>query len=352
MRYTKLLFLSLIALLFFTGCSLSIIKGRNKPNAGFISSVDAGKRWKKLNAVPTITAETASIENLNILDIIMDPQDSKTLYLITAQGGFWYTYNQGNWWWKSNTFPAILVSTMTIDPTSKCTLYASSGSNIFKSTDCSRSWTQIYTDTRTATKVGVLQVDPLNSSTIYAGLSTGDLLISLDAGATWHTKHRFAKAIKQILIDSRNSDIMYIVTKDGLFKSTNKASEWATVEVPSKKFNGTQGIRRAYFDFSEDDTIYIITQYGLLYSTNGGEKWDRIKLITPPKSVIIRDFAINPKNNLEMYYTVDNQIYKSIDGGKNWETIELPTSSIITRLIINPDNPSILYAGLYFVEKK
>lgn len=316
-------------------------------------SVDASATWQKNNNVPIINKEELSnIEMFNILDIVMDPQDSNALYLISTQGDLWYTYSQANRWDKVPAFPNTLVTTLAVDPTSKCTLYASSGSKIFKSIDCSRSWTRVYTDSRPVVKINVLAIDPLNPTLIYAGLSSGDLLISTDAGATWNARFRFNGALKQLLIDSRNSEVMYAIAKDLLFKTIDNGKIWTQIEEPLEKFDGTKGIRRIYFDFGESDTVYIITSYGILRSRDGGAKWGRLKLLTPPKSVTIRDFAINPLNNKEMYYVVDNKVHKSVDGGVNWETSEIKTTSVITRLLIHPENPSILYAGLYFVEEK
>lgn len=334
-----------------SGCAISVNKGPNVGSAGMMRSVDKAETWQKKNQVPSVSGVPGSIEPLGILDIEQDPQDPKALYLLASQGGFWYTYDRSNTWQKSDAFPSGKVTALDVDPGDKCTIYASSGNRIFRTTDCSRSWSTIYADTRPAASVSVLEVDPSASGRIYAGLSTGDLLISSDSGENWRTKRRFNKPMKQLLIDPRNADIMYAVLKDQLWKSENKGAAWAQIKDSLAALGGTAGLRRAYLDLNKEETVFIVTKDGLLRSRNGGTKWVRVKLITPPGGVVVRDFAISPDNSQEMYYAVGNKVQKSMNAGKSWETKELKTPSVITRLIVDQQNDSTVYAALYYVEE-
>jgi photosystem II stability/assembly factor-like uncharacterized protein len=50
----------------------------------------------------------------------------------------------------------------------------------------------------------------------------------------------------------------------------------------------------------------------------------------------------NPRNSLN----IGEGIYKSLDGGKSWKKMGLEKTMNIHRLIINPSNPEIVYAGV------
>ncbi len=95
---------------------------------------------------------------------------------------------------------------------------------------------------------------------------------------------------------------------------------------------------------------------GLWKSTDGGSNWatntDELG------SLGVTDIVFNPNNSDIMYIaTGDGEHYdafsvgvlKSTDGGANWNTTginwSLSNNKTISRLLINPDNPDILFAG-------
>ncbi|SFW15130.1 VPS10 domain-containing protein [Cellulophaga fucicola] len=103
------------------------------------------------------------------------------------------------------------------------------------------------------------------------------------------------------------------------------------------------------------DIIYAGTASGGLWkSTSGGIKWDPIfdKEITAsvgavaiqqsnPSVIWVGTGEGNPRNSLNGGYG----IYKSLDGGKNWLPMGLEKTRHIHRIVIDPTNPNIVYAG-------
>lgn len=106
---------------------------------------------------------------------------------------------------------------------------------------------------------------------------------------------------------------------------------------------------------SNPDIIYAGTASGGLWkSTSGGIKWEPI--FDNEKTASIGAVAIqqsnpsviwvgtgegNPRNSLNGGYG----IYRSLDGGKNWECMGLEKTRHIHRVIIDPTNPDIVYAA-------
>lgn len=76
-----------------------------------------------------------------------------------------------------------------------------------------------------------------------------------------------------------------------------------------------------------------------------------LNLITPPGSVLIYAFAINPNNDAEMYYTATqaetnhSTFYKSIDSGQTWTTKKMPSGQIPAILRVHPDQNNLVYLG-------
>ncbi|WP_250434419.1 WD40/YVTN/BNR-like repeat-containing protein [Hanstruepera flava] len=103
------------------------------------------------------------------------------------------------------------------------------------------------------------------------------------------------------------------------------------------------------------DVMYVGTASGGLWkSTSGGIKWDPIfdNEVTGsigsvaiqqsnPSVIWVGTGEGNPRNSLNGGYG----IYKSLDGGKNWQLMGLEKTRHIHRVIIDPTNPNVVYAG-------
>jgi len=93
---------------------------------------------------------------------------------------------------------------------------------------------------------------------------------------------------------------------------------------------------------------------GLYKSTDGGSNWNKVGF---ENSERISSIAINPNNTDEMYVGVlgalwsdseERGVYKSNDGGKTWENIlYIGPSTGAADVIMDPNNPSILYTSMW-----
>lgn len=104
------------------------------------------------------------------------------------------------------------------------------------------------------------------------------------------------------------------------------------------------------------DIIYIGTASGGLWKTdNGGIDFDPIFDDQPTHS--IGDIAIYQKNPDIIYVgtgegnprnsqNAGNGMYKTIDGGHTWQHLGLEETRNIHRVIVHPDNPDVVYAGV------
>ncbi|WP_405201993.1 WD40/YVTN/BNR-like repeat-containing protein [Dokdonia sp. LLG6352-1] len=103
------------------------------------------------------------------------------------------------------------------------------------------------------------------------------------------------------------------------------------------------------------DVMYVGTASGGLWkSTSGGIKWDPVfenELTASIGAVAIQQSNPsviwvgtgegNPRNSLNGGYGV----YKSLDGGKTWQSMGLEKTRHIHRVIIDPTNPDVVYVG-------
>src|SRR5437867_297969 len=119
----------------------------------------------------------------------------------------------------------------------------------------------------------------------------------------------------------------------------------------------TMGGRTVDFAVYEDDpTIFYAASAsgGLLKTVNGGNTWENV--FDRQSSVSIGDVAINPTDpnvvwvgtgeaNSRQSSSWGDGVYKSTDGGTSWKQMGLSESHHIGRIVINPQDPNIVYVA-------
>ena len=147
----------------------------------------------------------------------------------------------------------------------------------------------------------------------------------------------------------------------GVFRSSDGGTSWSPVfdEI------GNLSIGALAIDPSDPATVYCGTGeanasgdsfagIGLLRSTDAGDSWDLIGL---ESSRHINRIAVDPTDSDRIYVaamgalftkTPDRGLYRSLDGGANWErTLFLNDSTGVIDVTIDPSQPSRLYAATW-----
>lgn len=348
----KILIIGILTLsVFLIGCTVQLKKQSPAPTAGIYKSFDKGNTWRAKNLF--VSAQGfGDMGTVGVNGMVFDPQDNLALYLISDGDGLFYSYDGGESWVQPKQFTTGTITSLAVDPHDKCTIYLAYSNQIYKSTDCNRTYSAVYTDSRPKKIVTALSLDAYNVGIVYAGTDNGEVLKSFDSGLSWTTIARLDNKVEKILVDLRDTRIIYVATqKKGIYKSTDSGATWQDVNEELKKFSAGLEYKDLIFIPSQADSLILLSRYGLLKTTDGGQTWQAIDLITPPLSADIRTVAVSPENSQEIYYGTPSTFYKTVDGGQNWITSRLPTGSPASKLIIDPENPNILYLGFSKIKK-
>ncbi|HTG94418.1 MAG TPA: hypothetical protein VL866_17620, partial [Pyrinomonadaceae bacterium] len=105
----------------------------------------------------------------------------------------------------------------------------------------------------------------------------------------------------------------------------------------------------------DPNVVYVATASGGLWkTTNGGTTWKPI--FERQGTISIGDIALAPGNpsviwvgtgesNVRNSVSFGDGVYKSTDGGTTWQHMGLKESEHVSAIVINPNNPDIVYVG-------
>jgi len=220
-----------------------------------------------------------------------------------------------------------------VDPRNKSIRFAAVASgNVWRTRNAGTTWEPVF-DKYGAYSIGIVEIDPNNSNIVWVGtgennsqrsVGLGDgIYKSLDGGTTWNNMGlKTSEHIGKIVIDPRNSDVVYVASQGGLWKPGGER--------------------------------------GLYKTTNGGESWERILHIS--ENTGISDIIYHPRNPdilLASSYQrrrhfgmlvaggPDGGIWKSTDAGKTWIklSVGLPSGDLgRIGLAVSPQKPEVIYA--------
>jgi len=328
----------------------------NAGPVGMFMSSDKGETWKQMAALPT-NEGVKSIATVGVYRIVDDPQDQNAMYLASRDNGILYTYDNAETWQKvKGPLSSGFVYSLAVHPKNKCIIFATNGKQVFRSDDCTRTWAEMYREARGGVVVTSLAFNQFAPYQIYLAEQNGDLLESYDSGNSWTVNRRFGENIG-ITTSPLKEGLIYAITKEnGFYRSDDGGKTWNSYVDKLKDFSQAKKYRKHLLHPTKPDTIFWISTYGILRSDDRGETWKAMDLITPPGSADIYAFAINPKNENEIFYTATisdrSTFYKSLDGGKNWITKKLPSGQIPIVLRFNPKDESKLFLGFTYIPKK
>ncbi len=350
MKRPILFFLAMPAMAFIlSGCIINTTTS-GTPDGGVFRSADSGETWEQRVFIGQNKNTTVTIAREDTALILFDPSTPTTLYFVSKQNGVYKTENETEVWEKT-TLNSGSYTSLEIDQKNKILAYAAKGNTILKTSDNMQTWHVVYVEARPNEPITSLAIDTFDSSIVYAS-TPSSVIMSHDFGNTWKALPWKGSGAQKLLISEKNNRTIYLLTQQkGIDKSTNGGETWATTTAALGQFAGALSIH--FIDFHPaTEHIYLATDYGIVGTTDGGQSWQPIQTIVPFHTLPIQAAIVNPQNPKQIFFTINNVLYKSVDGGTTWKTLRsMQTNRKINFLLMNPDDPSILYAGTQFVKK-
>lgn len=254
--------------------------------------------------------------------------------------------------------PAVMggrIADIAVNPNHTSTWYVAVGSGgLWKTINSGTTWTPVF-DSQASYSIGTVALDPNNPEVVWVGtgenvsgrhVGWGDgVYKSLDGGATWQQMGlKNSEHIGKILIDPRNSDVVYVAAEGPLWSSGGERGIYKTKDGGKTwelalEIDADTGVTDAEFDPSNPDVIYAAayqrrrktwallgggTKSGIYKSIDGGESWRRIQAGLPQEDMGKIGLAVTPANPQVVYATIESDnankgFYRSTDKGESWQ---------------------------------
>lgn len=224
------------------------------------------------------------------------------------------------------------INAITVDPNNPNIIYVGApAGGCWKSVDGGNSWSPL-TDDLASLGVSGIAIDPNNSNTVYIATGDGDgndtysigVMKSTDGGNTWNStglnwNTTQSRVMRRIIIDPNNSNVLFVATSNGLYKTTDAGLNWVSVLSGS--------IRDVEFNPANSNTVFACTNTTFYKSTNSGNNgsFTFIGNGTPASNVGRLSIAVTPDDTNYVYLLASNGtdnsflgLYRSIDGGNSF----------------------------------
>ena len=186
-----------------------------------------------------------------------------------------------------------------------------------------------------------IAIDPNHPEVIYGWLNTNPFtvnsLLKLNDYGMHFTKASDFKFVSRIVVDPRNSKMIYVTTDKELLKTTNGGKTWETF------FNCPATI---WINPHNTNVIFAVG-CGFAGTKDGGKTWDNLNFFKdrPQEWNIPLEFVFDSVNPNVVYAITYSHLFKSDDNGDNWVRPTMRYFNNLYSLAIDHANPQKIYIG-------
>ncbi len=261
-----------------------------------------------------------------------------------------------------NIGPALMsgrISDIDIHPKNDNIWYVAVGSGgVWKTVNAGTTWTPVFDD-QSVYSIGSVTIDQLNPNRIWVGTgedtggrhtSYGDgIYLSEDGGSSWKNMGlEKSERISTVIIHPTDSNTLWVAVQGplwskggqrGLYKTTDGGLTWnKTLGGGESGDDEWTGVTDVVIDPRNPNRLYAATwqrhrtvaaymgggpNTAIYKSEDGGENWQKLSTGLPKENMGKIGLAISPQKPDELYAAIELErrtggIYKSFDQGASW----------------------------------
>jgi photosystem II stability/assembly factor-like uncharacterized protein len=273
------------------------------------------------------------------------------------------------------------IADIAVHPDKKTWYVATASGGVWKSTNAGVSFSPVF-DGEGAFAIGVVVIDPHNPNVVWVGsgennvqrvVAYGDgVYKSIDGGRSWKNMGlKDSEHIGRIVIDPRNSDVVYVAAQGplwkkggdrGVFKTTDGGKTWTKI-LGGDEWTGANDIQ---LDPRNPDVLVATTWQrnrrvfafiaggpgsGVHRSTDGGKTWTKSQSGFPSQDLGRIGLSASPADPNVIYAIAEaadgkGGFFRSRDFGASWEKMSGYQSggNYYNEIFADPKNVDRVYA--------
>ncbi len=290
---------------------------------GVYRTLDAGQTWQQIT-------QGGQSELKNFESVAFDPTSVNVIYAGTWHLP-WKTEDAGRTWQniKQGIIDDSDVFSIIIDQKNPSVVYASACSGIYKSETAGRLFRKVQGIPFAARRTRVLQQDPADSAVVYAGTTEG-LWRTKDAGTTWARISPTNFVVNDVLLDTRNAQLVLIATdRTGVLVSRDGGN---TFTASNRGFSHRQ-VTTVLADNRDPNRLYAALVNnrefgGIFTSADGGANW-----YPSNNGLGTRDiFSLGQSDNGAIVAGTNQGMFTLVGPTDTWKPINLTLTEKITTI--------------------
>ncbi len=342
------------------------------PPGGTYRSTNAGATFAQ--SVAVVDAPAANIAGYALGTIHRLPATPATIYIAAGPNGIIFSTDNGATWQRvatplTTTADVLLLKNGTL-------IVAGVGGDgqgyIMRSLDQGRIWDTVHT-VPVPTKVGFLKrlngtavstsiitslaIDPFNPDRVYAATTLGSIFVGEQSAKVW----RLLSTLDSSLLANAQSEqlgirslyaspygakeLLVLTAGNHLIRIRDGRQERLRVPLRGEQAatqNFGSGRRVLAAAYIGNQTLLVGAGDGAAISRDDGKTWQALDLPVETNTIFNSvAVAASPTNPRRLFVTINDVIYRSEDGGQNWNIYSLELSQfVISDFSINPANPA------------
>lgn len=332
--------------------SASCVPFLDTPVAGVIKTTNGGTDWQSINALKD---QSGDLGGVSVSVLGFDPRNAERVFMSSYTGGMFRSDDSGETW--ERILSRIQVYDFAISPDNSDVMYASgifdNNGRALVTKDGGKSWVEIYKEASNENAVRAIAVNPSNPQEVVIGMSSGNIIKSIDGGTNWQLLSNFEDRVNRIRF--QNGNLYVLLRTKGLFVSSDVGQTFspsltATIggSNSSGSFSGfSVGSFSQFAVAGDSNIIYVTTESGLFKTTSGGTQWQRVAVPVKTDEVAFRAVAVAPSNDSIVYTAAGTTIYRSDDSAQTFQTQGVVGTGFVNFILVHPTFSQIAYAGIF-----
>lgn len=199
-------------------------------------------------------------------------------------------------------------------------------------------------------RLNCIAFHPSNASIFWVGGPAGGLWKTINGGSSWTplTDGMPSIGVSGIAVDYTNTDILYILTGDGdggdtqsigVLKSTDGGDTWMATGLSYTVSSEKRGYKLLMHP-TNHLILFMVSNDGIQKTTDGGTSWTRVS------SGTFHDIEFRPADPTIMYASRGTRFYRSTNTGSTWTEITsggVPATASRMAIGVSPHAPTCVY---------